>query len=431
VSTGKPAEADVIANRYRLDAFIGQGGMGVVWAATDLETGSAVALKMLRWNTPSRPDLRRRLLREARAAMSIQHPNIVPVHAVFGTVDEEAPVIVMDLLQGETLGSRLRREEKLDLSETVKVLLPVVAAVAAAHASGVVHRDLKPDNIFLAVNDRGQTEIKVLDFGIAKITSAEGDSLESGTVTGTDALLGTPCYMAPEQGFGERDIDARADVWALGVILYECLSGGRPVEGENLGQVLKRLLREGITPLRRVAPGVPADVARLVDRMLVTEREDRLADLDEVANVLASSAKPLDGAHSITIRTNGEKPFPRPILWILAAVVMALVVFVLRPRPSTESSFVTPASAPVAVPAVAKGAERDPSPAPVVPPVPVAPAAAPVVPSAAPPVTKPLSRTPRSAQGSDPHSHPSSPRVIPASSSAATVPDGLAAKLPF
>jgi len=195
----------------------------------------------------------------------------------------------MDLLEGESFAARLAREHALLLSEVAQVMLPVCAAIGAAHALGIVHRDLKPDNIFLAVED-GATCVKVLDFGIAKLTATEGDAANSGATTGTGILLGTPFYMAPEQMFGEKDVDARADLWALGVILYEALAGQRPTQGANVGQIFKLATRGGIVPLRERAPSLPLPVLDLVSKLLERDRDRRLSDLREVVAVLATHA---------------------------------------------------------------------------------------------------------------------------------------------
>jgi eukaryotic-like serine/threonine-protein kinase len=275
-----------VATRYRLDHCLGEGGMGTVWAATHLVMQRRHALKFVRGSVHGREELRRRFLREARAASAVDHPNVVRVHDVF-ELEDGTPVMVMDLLEGETLGHKLRREHTIGLEELAGLLVPVLSAVGTAHAMGVIHRDLKPDNIFLEARGDGPPAIRVLDFGIAKLTGA-GTITDSANITDTGALLGTPVYMSPEQGFGERDIDHRTDIWALGVILYEALSGGRPVEGENLGQVLKRLLHDGITPLEVLVPDLPAEVTSLVNRMLCRERSERPADLREVSAVLSA-----------------------------------------------------------------------------------------------------------------------------------------------
>jgi tRNA A-37 threonylcarbamoyl transferase component Bud32 len=278
------SQGTVIGGRYRLDRQVGQGGMGSVWAATHLVTRRSVAMKFIR-GPADRPELRRRLLREARAASAVDHPNVVEIFDVF-ELDDQTPVLVMDLLAGETLGAKIRRQGQLELAETATLVLPAVSAVGAAHARGIVHRDLKPDNVLLAVSNEGELTVKVLDFGIAKLTSAAGEITE-GLVTQTGSTLGTPCYMAPEQAASERDLDHRVDVWSLGVILYECLSGVRPIDGESVGQVVTRLLTTGIAPLERLVLGLPEDVTKLVGRMLSRERHLRPQSLHEVFDVLA------------------------------------------------------------------------------------------------------------------------------------------------
>jgi serine/threonine-protein kinase len=275
----------VVAGRYRLDRVLGQGGMGVVWAATHTITRRGVAMKFLKGPAHARPELRRRFLREARAAATVQHPSVVEVHDVF-ELDDETPVMVMDLLVGETLAQRIASQGPLSVHQTASILLPVVSAVGTAHSRGVVHRDLKPENIFLAENEEGGTEIKVLDFGIAKLANVEGEAVTQSQLTGTGSMLGTPCYSAPEQLFGEKIIDHRADIWALGVVLYECLSNQLPVYGENLGQILKMLTSGEILPLERLAPQLPADILTLVGRMLSRPVEQRPKDMREVLEVL-------------------------------------------------------------------------------------------------------------------------------------------------
>src|SRR5688572_27447613 len=218
----EPAPGALIGRRYQLDALLGEGGMGSVWAATHTVTRRRYALKFLKTIAGHRDDLRKRFWREASLASRVKHPNVVGVHDLFQT-EESILVMVMDLLEGQTLGARLREVRQLSLSEAASYLVPAISAVGAAHALGIVHRDLKPENIFLA-GCAGAPAVKVLDFGIAKLTQT-GESAASG-VTATGSLLGTPCYMSPEQAFGERDVDHRADIWSFGVILYEALAGG-------------------------------------------------------------------------------------------------------------------------------------------------------------------------------------------------------------
>jgi serine/threonine-protein kinase len=279
--------------------------MGVVWAATHTITRRGVAMKFLKGPAHARPEMRRRFLREARAAATVQHPSVVEVHDVF-ELDDETPVMVMDLLVGETLAQRIASQGPLSIHHTASILLPVVSAVGTAHSRGVVHRDLKPENIFLAENEEGQTEIKVLDFGIAKLANLEGEPVSQSQLTGTGSMLGTPCYSAPEQLFGERIIDHRADVWALGVVLYECLSNQLPVYGENLGQILKMLTSGDILPLEKLAPQLPADILSLVGRMLSRLVDQRPKDMREVLEVLQRYS-------TVSVRAFGEaKSQPPP-----------------------------------------------------------------------------------------------------------------------
>jgi serine/threonine protein kinase len=276
----------VVAQKYELRHALGSGGMGVVWAARHLGSGDLVALKFLRPGGADDRDSLKRFLREARAAASVRHPHVVAIREVLELPDGP-PVLVMELLAGETLRTRLAREPRVSLEESAAILLPVASAVGTAHAQGIVHRDLKPDNIFLSRDARGSLTVKVLDFGIAKVTRASDDHASHGHgLTGSGEVLGTPNYMSPEQVFGERDIDQRCDIWALGVILYECLSGIMPTKAANVGQVFKLIVAGGIKPLDQVLTAVPADITSLVHRMLARRRDQRPFDLNEIAQVL-------------------------------------------------------------------------------------------------------------------------------------------------
>jgi len=273
----------VLAGRYRLDEKLGEGGMGVVWAATHQVTRQTVALKLLVPGAGTEANrFVKRFMREARAASAVKHPNVVVVFDVM-ELDEQTPMMVMELLRGETLGQRLDREPVLPLGEVARVLLPVVSALGTAHRAGIVHRDVKPDNIFLAETPEGMC-VKVLDFGVAKLAPAVEDV--DATLTATNSIVGTPYYMAPEQVFGEKDIDGRVDIWALGVIAYECLAGVRPAGGDNVGQIMKIIATNRIVPVDQVTAGLPADVTAIVMRALSFERSER-PSLMEMKDVLA------------------------------------------------------------------------------------------------------------------------------------------------
>ena len=273
----------VVAERFHLDRIVGEGGLGVVWAATHLFTRKQVALKVLK---TADAEHKRRFLREVRVTGALRHPNIVDVHDIMQLPGDGPLVMVMDLLHGESLDRTLERRHSLRLTEVVTLLRPLISALNAAHARGVVHRDLKPQNIFLVE----PFDVKLLDFGLAKLTATDGDAADTGALTAESAVIGTPHYMSPEQVYGEPDIDFRADVWSLGVIIYECLSGQRPVEGRSFGQVFKNLTTREITPLRDLVPDLPPSVTAMVDRMLCRDRTARPTDLRDVLAAFGAGA---------------------------------------------------------------------------------------------------------------------------------------------
>jgi serine/threonine-protein kinase len=226
-----------------------------------------------------------RFFLEARAATAVQHPNVIQVHDVF--YHRGSPVMVMDYLEGESLAARLEREEKISLPELASILVPVLSAVGTAHTLGIVHRDLKPENIFLAKNRSLEIEPKVLDFGIAKLSHFDVDAGEPAPLTRTGTMMGTLHYMAPEQASGEKGVDQGADVWAMGVILFECLAGRRPFAGDNFGQVFKAIVSSPFPKLSKLCPDLPEDVEKLIARMLEKDRMRRCIDLREPFEILS------------------------------------------------------------------------------------------------------------------------------------------------
>lgn len=285
VGAEAPRPGDVLGSRWELERVVGEGGMGVVWAARDLATGARAAVKLLK--SPS-PELCRRFAREARVAAAIGHPNVLEVRAVIPMPDG-APALVMDLLEGRSLAAVLAERGTLPPSELCAVLVPLVGAVRAAHARGVVHRDLKPQNVFLASDAPGaEPVVMLLDFGLAKVVAVDDEAAEKLTRSG--AVVGTPHYMAPEQLFGESGVDGRADVWSIGAIAYEALSGNKALEGKTYAQIVRSATRGGPRPLAEVAPGAPAALAQLVDAMLAVERDARptIAQVHERLDALAA-----------------------------------------------------------------------------------------------------------------------------------------------
>lgn len=276
-------DSHVLNGRFRLVQMLGEGGMGVVWEAIEAATGRHRAIKILR-DEAQTPGAEKRFLREAEAANAVRHPCILHIHEV-AYDDDGTPAFVMDLLEGESLGKRLERERRLGLGQTAAILRHVISALRAAHAAGVVHRDLKPDNIFLTREQGGVTGVRLLDFGIARFERPS----EKLTVTGT--LMGTPVYMSPEQAAGESGLDARTDIWSIGAITFECLTGTTPVEGDNYGQILSRLIRREIKTLASVPLGLPPDFVSAVDAIFV-DRSQRGADLGPLEEIFARYADP-------------------------------------------------------------------------------------------------------------------------------------------
>lgn len=280
--TTLPEPGWLIAEKYRIESVVSRGGMGAIFAARHEMTGGRVAIKWMLPKLLAERTARERFIREAQLGARIEHPNVVPVFDI--GEDRGSLFLVMSLLEGESLGSRLTRGA-LPVEEAVRVVLAALRGVAAAHALGVVHRDLKPDNIFLAKMPDGRLpEPKVLDFGISKVHEASG-GVELG-LTGAGALLGTPHYMAEEQVRSADDVDARADIYALGVILYECLSGRRPFDGETFGDLVLQIATETPLSIDRLVPGIDPALAAATMRAMSRKRDQRFAHAMEFAEAL-------------------------------------------------------------------------------------------------------------------------------------------------
>ena len=238
----------ILAGRYRLEVRLGQGGMGSIWRAEHLVLQAPVAVKLIDRDAVPDEDTLSRFMREAKAAASLRSPHVVQI--IDYGVEGPLPFMVMELLEGETLAQRLKRVRRLSRQDTARVLTHVGRAVGRAHEACIVHRDLKPENVFLVKNEDDEIA-KVLDFGVAKIDHALLGS--EGTRTRTGSILGTPYYMSPEQAQGNKAVDSRSDLWSLGVIAFECLTGQRPFYSDGLGDLV-------LTICVRDMP-VPSDVA--------------------------------------------------------------------------------------------------------------------------------------------------------------------------
>jgi serine/threonine-protein kinase len=375
-------EGAVLAGKYRVDRLLGAGAMGVVVAATHVLLGSTVAIKVLRPEYASRPNARGRFLREARAASRLRGEHVARVYDV-GESDEGAPFMVMERLEGTDLEAHLGAEGPLPVGLAVGLVLQACEALAEAHALGFIHRDLKPSNLFLTRRAGGEPWLKVLDFGVSKELSPDPTLSPDGARTTRRAVVGSPFYMAPEQALGSAGVDARCDVWALGVILFEALSGRRPFDGNSFAEIATAL-SEGEPPWGALPPQVPRGLRRALERCLAKRPAARLGSAVALAEALGpfASLAPPDPLQRVryaasqsarrsdpnepTLSEEGvptpvltprprrrpgaspsaptaaaplEAPRPRPWLWLAAGAAVALLPFVFLSSP-----WVTPAT---------------------------------------------------------------------------------------
>ncbi len=273
--------------RYDVERFVGGGGFGAVYVARHSLLGQPVAMKLLRREVAGNAEVVARFLREARAAASIHSPHVVRV-TDFGTTTDGTPFFVMDLLAGRDLETLLRSERALAVPRAVELALQCLDGLAAAHAIGVIHRDVKPANIVLSSErgpNGGRDHVVVVDFGLSKVTLAGGAQ----ALTLTGAIIGTPHYMPPEQFHGTRDVDARADLYAMGVILYQLLSGALPYDAPTSGELLVKICSEPPRPLREVAPSLPEALLEVVGRAMAAEPDARFQTAQAFADALRTA----------------------------------------------------------------------------------------------------------------------------------------------
>jgi serine/threonine-protein kinase len=268
----------IVADKYRIDAVVGSGGMGVVVAATHIELGQRVAIKLLR---DVSPEGQARFSREARLLVRLKSAHVARVFDV-GSLDDDTPYIVMELLEGSDLGKVLDERKRLGVEESVDWVLEAMCAIAEAHALGMVHRDLKPANLFVASGAGGTKVVKVLDFGVSKLLDERPEGLTNEGVT-----LGSPGYMSPEQIDNSRDVDVRSDIYALGAILYRFVTGRMPYKGDTIVSVMASMTVDPLPPLRSLAPDAPDAFAAAIEKALAKDRNARFADVAELATALA------------------------------------------------------------------------------------------------------------------------------------------------
>ena len=273
---------DVIGDKYGLVRLLGEGGMGSVWVAENMALKANVALKLIRADV-AEASANERFLSEARLAARLQHAAIVRVFD-FGKTEHDEPYIVMELLEGETLGQRLSRLGAIDAVELCQTLLPIIDALHSAHGHGVIHRDLKPDNVFIAKADSGGVQPKLLDFGIAKLRGESAFHTTKLTQAGT--LIGSPDYMSPEQARGETDLDPRSDVWALCVLAYECLVGKPPFHGDNYNALLWAIIHDEPVPVTVFQAG-DSELWRILKTGFAKDRTGRWESARKLGEAMA------------------------------------------------------------------------------------------------------------------------------------------------
>jgi eukaryotic-like serine/threonine-protein kinase len=373
------ASGTVVGGKYRLEEAIGRGGMASVWRATHTTLETPVAVKFLEMFGSSRNQMATRFLREAKLAGVLRHRNVVHI-LDYGVMPDGQPFMVMELLEGTSLADRFDHGPPMTDLELFDIAALVLSGLGAVHAAGIVHRDVKPDNIFL-VRDADGVYPKLLDFGISR--GVEGPDER---VTRTGAVIGTPLYMSPEQARGMKDLDQRADLWSVGMILWEGLTGTLPFMSENMGDVLIRVATEDAPSVKVSRPDLPDPVVDVVARAIKRDRNQRFADAREMREAVVHAAELLEQQSGLVRRrdpsairrvpsaavahTAVSEPPPRARwpFFVAGAVVFALTSIVIAfIAVGGEIRFTSAAAEPE--PAAAPPAAPDPPPPAVTPPV--------------------------------------------------------------
>ena len=366
-----PLIGTILADRYEIVRRIGEGGMGAVYEGKHIVLGRSVAVKVLLEKFLEKTELVARLLQEARMASAIGHENIVDV-TDFGTTADGRSFVVMEFLEGESLAQLVIRDAPLAVDRCLRIVRQVVSALGAAHEKGIVHRDVKPENVFLL--RRGEQDfVKVVDFGVSKAVRTRDEGAEMMRLTRTGMVLGTPLYMSPEQARGNEDVDVRADVWAVGVMLYECLTGEVPFRANNYLGVISQVLTQEVQPPSQLRPelGIPPAVEAVVMRAMEKDRARRYPAMAELERDID---RLLAGDPNVGLPTPAEPP-PEPRtgnarwhLVIAAVLVVGLGLAAVLARTEDErrraareaaraaAAAVTPAAGPARPAAAARSA---------------------------------------------------------------------------
>jgi DNA-binding NarL/FixJ family response regulator/tRNA A-37 threonylcarbamoyl transferase component Bud32 len=277
-----PSPGESLAGKYTILRRIAEGGLGQIYEARHDLIGHHVAVKMIRAEFSRDPEISVRFLQEARAASAVGHPGCVKIFD-FGVSPDGRAYLVMEYLEGESLEGRIARERRLPRVAAVRLASDILDVLAATHERHIVHRDLKPENIFLQVAPRGEVRVKLLDFGIARLT---GDQRPDERLTQPGMVMGTPYYMAPEQASGSMEVDARADLYSVGVVLFEMLTGRVPFEGQGYSEVMLKVISAPFPSLRELDPSLPEGLEEVVRRATAREPSGRFATADEFMSAL-------------------------------------------------------------------------------------------------------------------------------------------------
>jgi serine/threonine-protein kinase len=303
-----------IGGKYFIHDLLGEGGMGTVFEAENIPLGRSVAVKVLHPAQAKKKVAVKRFHQEARAAGAIGHPNICEVYDL-GTLDDGCPYLVMEKLVGETLADRIANEGGLPFDDVIDVLSQVLSGLVAAHEKGIVHRDIKPENVFLTKRVGIPPVAKLLDFGVSKMILTGDSSREELDLTRTGMVMGTPFYMSPEQARGDRNLDARVDLWACGVLMYEALTGKRPYMAANYNALLLQILSSTPRPARELRPALPEGFEEVIGRAMMRDRNERYQTAPEFQRALSAlHARRPPSAPRVSVREGAQtevEPGPR------------------------------------------------------------------------------------------------------------------------
>lgn len=265
----------VIDGRYKVSRLLGGGGMAAVFEGEQLTNGRPVAVKVLPFQMVDNRESHKRFFNEARLTAALSNANICSIYD-YGTLEDGRPYYVMERLRGQPLSEQIKAQGVLAILDAVEIVMQVLSGLRTAHKRGVIHRDVKPANIFLHERADGRIQVKLLDFGVAKdVGRLMGSSDDTTQLTQTGCVMGTPFYLSPEQILGNRDVDARVDLWAVGVVLYECVSGKRPFVGKNFPELASRIVYDAHRPMWERRPATPELLQQVVDRALAKTPENR------------------------------------------------------------------------------------------------------------------------------------------------------------